>query len=104
MDLTAELIKLQGQALETMDQKRKFLILEVLDQKITIIVESTGKKRDISIEEIAGPIRFLFENKKITRIEINREMSLRNPAYVISILAKITGAKISKKPISLFLE
>ena len=103
MELLSELDKLVGQTLKTIDQGHKFTIYEVSEGKVIITVESTGKKRRISIEEICGSLELLSENHKITRKEINQKTSARNPAYVVSILAKITGAKISSNPIALFL-
>jgi hypothetical protein len=91
---------LKGRRLMTLKDKRIFTLLDIEGNKVFIRVEATGKERKIDIEkEIRPAYEELKKRKRLTRKEIEKNFSPRNPAYVAAILTQFFKVKFSLKPV-----
>jgi hypothetical protein len=102
MNIRAEIEKLEGTTLSTLDQSKPFDILEVSNQDIIIRPHETAKERKIRRNEVEDAFRRLVAIGELTRSEIREEFSNFNPAYVAAILAELPDVKYSRKPIRLW--
>ncbi|MBN1139680.1 MAG: hypothetical protein JXM73_24115 [Anaerolineae bacterium] len=101
MDCWSQIRTLQGKTLRTLDQRKPFTVVDILDSQVALKV-STGKIRPVRRDEIEGPFRELVREGEITRTRIQAQYSARNPAYVAAILAELDGVTCRDKPIRLF--
>ena len=92
-----------GKPLETLELKRSFEIQAVSDRHVVIWVSGTGKTRTFPIKEIESAYQALAVSRVITRSEIQRKYSPRNPAYIAAILAALPNVDYALKPITLML-
>jgi hypothetical protein len=95
-----QIAKLKGQALKTLDHGHGFEILDVRPNSVILRV-STGKERRIRRIEIEPAFTEMAARYEITRVDIHKKYSERNPAYVAAILASLPGVTHTKRPIHL---
>ena len=97
----AEVKKLVGKILETLDQHKKFKIIALAENHLQIKLESSGKKRSIQRKEIDKAFNELGGARELSRTDIELNFSPRNPAYVAAIFAKMPGVSYTVRPIIL---
>ena len=97
----AEVKKLVGLSLKTLAQHKLFDILAITENHLTIRPQSSGKKRRIHRKEIDKAFNELVVARELSRSDIEKRFSPRNPVYVAATLAKIPGVSFSDKPITL---
>lgn len=103
MNIWAEITKLAGRTLSTLDRDKPFDILEISDQALIIRPHETDKERKIRRIEIEDAYRRLAAIGELTRSEIRDEFSNFNPAYVAAILAELPNVNHANKPIRLWI-
>src|SRR5690348_13470429 len=86
-----EIKTLTGKEFHTLDRGNPFRIVAVEDTFLDGKVVLTGMPRRIPRKEIDKAFLKLVENGELTRSEIQRTCSPRNPAYVAMILAQLAG-------------
>jgi len=101
MNVWDEVKKLEGKTLKTLDWEKPFDIQDVLSNIVVIWIRSTKKERIIHWREIEESWNHLEEYRILTRTEIHKLYSERNPAYVASILANLPGVTYHIRPITL---
>ena len=101
MDLLEQLNLLTDTVIKTLDQNKEFKILLVTQSEVLIKVYATGKVRNISIQCLRDAYSDLQKNRELTRIDIEKKYSPRNPAYVAALLSKLQGVTHRVKPITL---
>lgn len=94
-----ELKKLSGQSLYTLSRRRPFRVLSVDAYEVEVYVQSTGRKRRISVTEIEPAWRTLYNRGELTRKEIEKRWSPRNQPYVAALLASFPRVTYVSKPI-----
>jgi hypothetical protein len=104
MNVWSEIKKMEGKTLYTLDWNKPFDIMSVSSNKVFLWIHSTEKERTIHWNEIEESWNHLEEHKMLTRTEIQRLYSERNPAYVASILANLPGITHDIRPITLYLK
>lgn len=72
-------------------------LIKITDDNV-VIKTANNKFRIISRKEIEDPYIYLMQKGKISRVEIQRFFSPRNPAYVASIPANLEGINHYSKP------
>jgi hypothetical protein len=98
----AEVTKLVGKELKTLDRENPFQVLRITDTTLEIQVGHTGQLRTIQHEEIEDAWRELSTQRKLTRIDIRDQYSEFNPAYVAAILAALPDVTHKIHPIRLY--
>jgi hypothetical protein len=93
--------KLKGRRLATIAQERVFLITEVWDDRVTVKVSSTGKVRNIARDEFEAVWREMGKQFKISWNEVRDKYSSVNPSYVMAILARMPGVRVSTSPLEI---
>lgn len=93
--------QLVGRKLVTLDEKKPFEVLCITEETIIIHVHSTGRERNIARKEVEGAMTELDMRGEISRTEIQKQHSSRNPAYVAAMLAALPGVTYSLDPIIL---
>lgn len=94
---------LRGRQLSTLDRGNKFAIRAVESDSLVIHVTTTGKLRTIHRSEIEDSHAQLLASGEISREEIERNYSPRNPVYVAAILASLPSVEYRLKPIRLLM-
>jgi hypothetical protein len=104
MNLSIEIIKLQGKTLLTLDQKKPFEITEVSNNWL-VLNTSTESQRTLPMKEIELAWNHLELHEELTMVEV-RDLGYSNfnPAYVVAILANLPGVTHSIRPIILRLK
>jgi hypothetical protein len=97
----AEVKKLVGLSLKTLAQHKLFDILAITENHLTIRPQSSGKKRRIHRKEIDKAFNELVAARELSRSDIEKRFSPRNPVYVAAILAEMPDGSFSDKPITL---
>lgn len=103
VDLWAEVKKLEGKTLYTLEQKEPFLVVQVLHDRV-IIENSKNNERPIRWSEIRGAWGHLEQHGTITRAEIMESFSSYNSAYLAAILANLEEVSTEIAPITLRLK
>jgi hypothetical protein len=93
--------KLKGRRLATIAQERVFQITEVWDDRVTVKVSSTGKVRNIARDEFEAVWREMGRQFKISWNEVRDKYSSVNPSYVMAILARMPGVRVSTSPLEI---
>jgi hypothetical protein len=91
---------LEGKTLRTLDRRKPFDVLAVLEDAIVLKV-STGKTRSVPRQEIEGAFRELVKVGSISRPRIQKRHSSRSTAYVAAILTHLKGVTHRTHPIQL---
>lgn len=101
MQFWSKILQLEGQTLKTLDKNKIFDIVCVTERSIILNVHASDKDRLVHHDEIEGAYKELFKCGQITRNEIQKKYSPRNPAYVAAILSTLPGVQHSLNPITL---
>ncbi len=101
MAIWGEIRKLEGQTLRTLDRGKRFDVVSVTENTVTVMPHETHEQRPIDREMLEDAYRFLEVTGQITRTDIRAEYSEFNSAYVAAILAEMPGVKYSVAPIRL---
>lgn len=100
MNLWAEIAKLEGKTLKTLNRSRLFDVVEVNAQEVIVKPRVRGIERTIHREAIEGAFKELVMRGEIARTDIRDRYSDFNPAYVVAILAALPSVKVvSRNPI-----
>ena len=101
MNLLAELRKLKGKTLQTLDRKSPFEIIEVTGDGVQICT-STGNERLVPWRSLEQAYAHLEKHGRLTRKQIGElGYSEYNRAYVAALLANLPGITFKIKPITL---
>ena len=101
MNLWAELKKLEGKTLHTLDRKKPFEVVEVSGDRVQICT-STGRERSVRWRSLEQAYAHLEKFGRLTRKEIGElGYSEYNRAYVAALLANLPGIIYTVKPITL---
>lgn len=100
-----EIARLKGETLETLEQHKKFTIVDVTEKNVLVKIEATGLNRSISFKnEIYPACKALYAHREITIQEIQKFWAEFNTSFISSILANLPGVQYKTKPvIKLFL-
>jgi hypothetical protein len=93
---------LVGRELRTLHEHNPFTVDEVRERRVGITVGTTGNPRTIRREEIELAWERLVKEGTISRVDIHRQFSSFNPAFVAAILAALPGVTHRTEPIRLF--
>ncbi|MCX6068446.1 MAG: hypothetical protein NT121_22305, partial [Chloroflexi bacterium] len=79
-------------------------IVAVNEHKVTVRPHETQVERNIPRNQIEDSYHSLALSGQITRVEIHKNFSNFNPAYVAAILAALPGIEHSNTPIRLWIK
>jgi hypothetical protein len=98
-----EIKTLQGTILETLDQHKKFSIVNVSQKSVRIIAGPEKKLRNISFEkEIAPAYLALLDGRRLKLADI-RVWSEFSTSFVSAILSNLSGVNHITRPIEIFI-
>ena len=101
MDYWAEIRKLKGNTLRTLDRGNPFDVLDVTESAVIIRPHENMNERRIARKHIEGALKELVAKGEITRVTIRAKYSNFNPAYVAAILALLPHVTSTIVPIKL---
>jgi hypothetical protein len=101
MDIWAEVGRLHGKTLKTLDRGQAFDLVAVTDAGAHVRPHISDKERVIQRKEIEAAGRALVAKGTLSRTEIQQRYSLFNTAYVAAILAALPGVTHRVRPIEL---
>jgi hypothetical protein len=93
---------LVGQELRTLHENNPFTVDRVQERQVRIAVGATGSPRTIRREEIELTWERLVEEGSVSLVEVKRQFSDFNPAYVTAILTALPDVTHRTEPIRLF--
>lgn len=93
--------QLVGRRFHTLDQRKPFTLIEVGEANLIVRVEETGRPRPIQRAHFEEAWQRLTTLGRLSRTEIQREVSPFNPAYVSTLLAQVPGVTHRVSPIVL---
>jgi len=96
-----QIMRLKGRTLETLGRARPFLIEEVTEHGIEVVVCSTGSVRYIPRTNVETGWVELCERGELTLDDIRKRQTEANPAYGGALLAELPGIVVEADPIRL---
>ena len=103
MNIWIEIEKLKGKTLRTLDQHKSFEILDVDENIVLILPQSTRQERPIRREGIESAYRHLVTTGQLSIKEIETEYTPRSQVYTATILAGLPDIHHSLRPIRLWM-
>jgi hypothetical protein len=100
-DCWAEIRKLNGKTLRTLDRRKPFEIVAVTDHSVIVLPLATQKERPIPREGVENAFRHLTVTGRLMLDELENQFTPVNPVYTAAMLAQLPGVKYYLKPIRL---
>lgn len=101
MDFWAEIRKLKGKTLKTLDHGNPFDVLDVTDSAVIVRPHNPMDERRIQRKDIESAIKELVARGEITRQTIHQKRPKRNSARIAAILAQLPNIEATSSPITL---
>jgi hypothetical protein len=93
--------RLKGRRLATIAQEKVFQLMDVYEDRVVVRVSSTGKVRTIGRDEFEAVWHCMTNQFKVSWNEVREKYSSVNPSYVIAILARLPGVRVSTSPLEI---